>query len=349
MKIDSISIRFVRHVLSLHTDTQFRVIHLCASFILALFVFLLLISCAPEAATPPRFQIAIADFRSENLSRSFEFDIRKHLSEKIGAARKLDIDFFRCSVPVPSFADCVSPALSKKPDVFYATTTTMAMEVKRLAPTQPLLFSGLFDPVAQGLVKSYSAPGEYATGFVSFADAGQKRLELLWQAFPHVRKIGILAPTGTLSIETLEARRSFARAQGRTVEFVQYDQTTTPKAIQEILKSSRYDAFDIPTTPALRVRYENIIQSCISQNKPCIFMHPDFVKKGGLFSYGPVEFDYAEKAAKYIARIANGEPIGSIPVETPTQFELALNTKSALTLSTKPNKSFLLRVTTFIE
>ena len=78
-------------------------------------------------------------------------------------------------------------------------------------------------------------------------------------------------------------------------------------------------------------------------------MHSDFVKLGGLMSYGPVEFDYADKAAEYLVRIARGEPIGSIPVETPSQFDLALNSKTLLALTNRPNQTFLLRVTTFID
>ena len=56
------------------------------------------------------------------------------------------------------------------------------------------------------------------------------------------------------------------------------------------------------------------------------------VKAGGLMSYGPDRLDMFRGAASYIDRILRGEKPGDLPVQQPTNFELAINLKTAKTL-----------------
>jgi putative tryptophan/tyrosine transport system substrate-binding protein len=53
---------------------------------------------------------------------------------------------------------------------------------------------------------------------------------------------------------------------------------------------------------------------------------------GGLMSLGPNLVDQCRRAADYVDRILKGERPGDLPVQAPTQYEMAINLKTAKAL-----------------
>jgi putative tryptophan/tyrosine transport system substrate-binding protein len=83
------------------------------------------------------------------------------------------------------------------------------------------------------------------------------------------------------------------------------------------------------------VHYRTII-SLAARTMPTIFLTPDFVKDGGLISYGPDLADIFRRAAGYVDRILRGEKSADLPVQTPTKYETAINLKTAKALGELP-------------
>jgi putative ABC transport system substrate-binding protein len=79
-------------------------------------------------------------------------------------------------------------------DVIVARGTAEALAAKHATSTVPIVFLDVGDPVARGLVGSIARPGGNLTGLASFSSVGlnAKRLELLLQAVPGVRRVGVL-------------------------------------------------------------------------------------------------------------------------------------------------------------
>jgi len=71
---------------------------------------------------------------------------------------------------------------------------------------------------------------------------------------------------------------------------------------------------------------------------PAIYEHCDFVTTGGLLSYGPDINAVFRRIAYYVDRILKGTKPADLPIEQPTEFELAvnLNTARALGLTIPP-------------
>jgi putative tryptophan/tyrosine transport system substrate-binding protein len=65
---------------------------------------------------------------------------------------------------------------------------------------------------------------------------------------------------------------------------------------------------------------------------PAIFVVDQFVRDGGLISYGADFTDLFRRAAGYVDRILRGEKPGDLPVQTPTKFETAINLRTAKAL-----------------
>jgi putative ABC transport system substrate-binding protein len=72
-----------------------------------------------------------------------------------------------------------------------------------------------------------------------------------------------------------------------------------------------------------------IISGAARQRLPVIYPVRQFVEAGGLVSYGNRAVDMYRGAATYVDRILRGAKPADLPVQLPTNFELAINLKTA--------------------
>jgi putative ABC transport system substrate-binding protein len=97
-------------------------------------------------------------------------------------------------------------------------------------------------------------------------------------------------------------------------------------------------------------RAANIIISAAARNNvPAVYIASDFVRDGGLLSYGVDVVDLFRRAATYVDRILRGEKPGDLPVQLPTKYEMVVNLKTAKALGLAVPPSILLRATEVIE
>src|SRR5262245_34994824 len=76
--------------------------------------------------------------------------------------------------------------------VTYATPAVIAM--KQITSDIPIIFAGVADPVGTGIVASLARPGGNTTGIsLQTTDIAGKRLELLREIIPGLRRLAILA------------------------------------------------------------------------------------------------------------------------------------------------------------
>ena len=75
----------------------------------------------------------------------------------------------------------------------------------------------------------------------------------------------------------------------------------------------------------------------------------DFVRAGGLISYGADGVAEYEQAATYIDRILKGEKPADLPVQGPTRYETVINLKTAKDLSLTLPAALLARANSVIE
>src|ERR1700745_2338996 len=67
------------------------------------------------------------------------------------------------------------------------------LAVKRAAPDIPIVLAAAGDPVGSGLVASLARPGGNVTGFsVQLTDTAGKRIELLREIVPNLRRLALL-------------------------------------------------------------------------------------------------------------------------------------------------------------
>ena len=222
--------------------------------------------------------------------------------------------------------------------------------VKQATSVIPIVFAISGDPIGMGLVESLAQPGGNVTGLSSQAtDLAGKRVELLREVIPGLRRLAIMAnvgyPAAVLDMREVEAATRMLGLEAVTTE-IQRAENIAPGL--EALKG-RADALYVcgdPLVVANRIRI-NIL--ALGARLPAMYSSREYVEGGGLMSYGPNTADLFRRAAEYVDKILRGAKAGDIPVEQPTKFELAIHLTTAKVLGLTIPPALLARADEVIE
>ncbi len=90
------------------------------------------------------------------------------------------------------FAEITAEFVRLKVDVILTHNTPTVLAAKQVTSTIPIVFATAGDPVGSGLVASLARPGGNVTGVSSQgSDVAGKRLELLREVVPDLRRLGL--------------------------------------------------------------------------------------------------------------------------------------------------------------
>jgi putative ABC transport system substrate-binding protein len=100
----------------------------------------------------------------------------------------------------------------------------------------------------------------------------------------------------------------------------------------------------------MQIHVGPILSLTAQANVPTIYPWRNVVAKdGGLPSYGPDLRDVVRRAVPYVDRILRGETLADLPVQLPTKYEMAVNTKTAKALGLTVPLSLLATADEVIE
>jgi putative ABC transport system substrate-binding protein len=200
------------------------------------------------------------------------------------------------------------------------------------------------------LVTSLARPGGNITGLTTQAtDLAGKRLGLLREVFPGVRRLAILANVG-YPASMLEMGE--VQAAARTLDFevanLEIRQAEDIAPAFEALKA-RVDALYVCTDPLVGANRLRINALALAARLATISGVREYVETGALMSYGPNNSDLFRRAADYVDKILRGAKAGDLPIERPTKYELVISLKTAKAIGLAIPESFLLRADELIE
>ena len=240
--------------------------------------------------------------------------------------------------------------VARKPELIYALQNNAALAAKQATQTIPIVFGVATDPVGLGLVTSLARPGGNLTGMSSTsAPLAPKRVQLLREILPGVKRIGFLADTNNpLAKLDQQALAPIAASLGLTIIVAEATNSGNFDAAVGSLVETRVDAILVTSVLATNLR-ERVIELANRKRVPVVAAVARIADAGALFSYGASTPDYLRRSAVPVDKILKGAKPADIPVEQPTLFELVVNTKAAKALGIAIPRSILLRADRIIE
>jgi putative ABC transport system substrate-binding protein len=247
------------------------------------------------------------------------------------------------------YAEVAAEFVRRKVDVIVAPGSAVSA-VKHATSTIPIVFPIAGDPIGAGLVASLGRPGGNATGLsLQLTDVAGKRLELLREIVPSLRRLAIVADASFTAMD-MEMREVQAMASALGFDVV----TSEIRRAEDIAPAiesfkGRTDALYVAGGPLVNANRVRISILAVGARLPAMYAFREIVAAGGLMSYGPNYPDLFRRAADYVAKILHGAKPGDLPVEQPTKFDLVINLTTAKAIGLNIPEAFLLRADEVIE
>jgi putative ABC transport system substrate-binding protein len=224
----------------------------------------------------------------------------------------------------------------RKVDVIVTHPDETVLIAKQKTATIPIVFPIARDPIETGIVSSLARPNGNATGLsLQRIDTVAKRVGLLREIVPTLRRLGILYNRTRPS--EMEQVDSAARELDLEVVKEAFGQGAD---IAPAFKSftQRVDALYVVSEPLAYVNRMEISTRALAAKLPTVYSVREYVKEGGLASYGPNFADLFRRSADFVDKILRGARPSDIPVEQPIKFDLIVNliTAKALGLEIPP-------------
>jgi len=225
--------------------------------------------------------------------------------------------------------------------VTHAIPPTLA--AKAATTTIPIVMTNVGDAVANGIVTNLARPEGNITGDTFFGpELAAKRLELLREALPRARRIGILVnPDNPGNRRSLPALEQAAATVGATTVRVE---ARGVEAVADAIDAAapRLDALLVLEEVRFIAGVRRIADIVTARRLPAIGF-TELAVAGGLIGYGADFLALYRRAATFVDRILKGARPADLPVERPTRFTLVVNAKAAHTLGIVLPASFLVR------
>ena len=221
-----------------------------------------------------------------------------------------------------------------KPDVIVAIGPLTVTALQRMTSTIPIVFQGIADPVGSGIVASLARPGGNITGFAlgEFAVSG-KILELLKRIAPQVRHVGVFYnPVQVPQVGRLATIEALAPSLDVQVAAYSVSSADQIASIIDGFAGSADRGMIVLPLPLTIANLDLIIGLMARRQLPAAYEFPDFVRHGGLVSYGADPLAQYRQVASYVDRILKGAAPADLPVQQPTKFTFAVNLKTAKAL-----------------
>jgi putative tryptophan/tyrosine transport system substrate-binding protein len=247
-------------------------------------------------------------------------------------------------------AEIAADFVRLKVDAVVTTGTPATLAVMQATAVIPIVFVGAVDPVGNKLVASLARPGGNVTGLSNqWADLVGKRLELLREVVPGLRRLAILVNAGNPAamLDLAEAQAAAGTLGLAVVPFKIHRAEDIAPAFEAL--KGRADALYVQGDMLMLANRVAINTWALGERLPTMHGLREDVEAGGLMSYGPGFPDLYRRAAGYVDKILRGTKPGDIPVEQPTKFDLVVNVTTARVLGLTIPESFLLRADELIQ
>lgn len=231
----------------------------------------------------------------------------------------------------------ISEQLIDGNDIVLAIATPSAQSLATVSNETPIVFTAVTDPLSAGLVESIEKPGGLLTGTSDQAPI-DKQVELLGQAVPDAKTVGILYTTSERNseVQVEQAKELLEKAGYKVVVKGITSSNEVQDATTSLMKD--VDALFIPTDNTVASTMTIIGELSVEHKVPVIGGSTDMVDEGGLLTYGTNYEALGRQTAKMAIKIIEGANVSETAVEYPETVSLHVNEEMAQKLGIDTSK-----------
>jgi putative tryptophan/tyrosine transport system substrate-binding protein len=229
-----------------------------------------------------------------------------------------------------------------------------AMAAKAATGLIPIVFLTGADPVTDGLVTSLNQPGGNLTGVTTLNfEIAPKRVEALREMLPATTAMAVLLnPLNDPAIIETDLTKIQAAANTLGLPMIYVLQASTERDLDSafaMLIQRGAGGLVISPDTFFSGKSTELAALALRHAVPTISPYREFVRAGGLMSYGVGLTELYRLVGVYVGRIIKGEKPADLPVHQATKLELVINMKTAKALGLEIPPSLLARADEVIE
>lgn len=231
----------------------------------------------------------------------------------------------------------ISEQLVGKNDLVLAIATPSAQSLATASTDTPILFTAVTDPLSADLVDSVDKPGGLLTGTSDQAPI-DKQVELLGQALPDAKTVGILYTTSERNseVQVEQAQKLLEKAGYKVVVKGITSSNEVQDATTSLMKD--VDAIFVPTDNTIASTMTMIGELSLANKVPVIGGSTDMVDQGGLLTYGTNYEALGRQTAKMAVKVLEGAKVADLAVQYPETVNLHVNQDMAKKLGVDTSK-----------
>lgn len=265
--------------------------------------------------------------------------------------QNLAVDWKGFGLSAEQFEQHAAELVNSGVDVIAALGGDGAVRAAQQATTAIPILGFTDDMVGQGFVRSLAKPGGNTTGVTILAsELDGKRQEILIEAVPGVRRIGVLADTRTTTPSRLAELADAARARDVVLSVYRVARREEIASAIDAAKAADAGALNVLAS-SLLFNNRNIIFDRVTMLRlPAVYQWPEMAEQGGLIGYGPSIVQlFRDIVSRQLAKLLRGIKPADLPVEQPTRFALDINLRAAKGIGHDVPASLILRADKVIE
>jgi len=236
-----------------------------------------------------------------------------------------------------------------KVDVILAAGQPAREAARKATATIPIVTLSGGDPVREGWATSLARPGGNVTGITfTFPELGPKRLELLKEAVPALRRIAVLIDPIEV-VDAADVLRETDAAAHRLGLQMQVIEIRGKNDLAAAFARARRDDAQAVVPIAMWPHREQVAALAGRARLAAVGEGSQEVQAGLLIGYGADLDDLVRRSALQMAKILKGARAGDLPIERPTKFRLSVNLKTARALGITIPQALLARADEVIQ
>lgn len=240
----------------------------------------------------------------------------------------------------------------RKVDVILAMGLPAVRAAKQATRTIPIVMIVESDPVKMGLVASIARPGGVTGVTALVPELSGKRLEILKEAVPGLKKVAVLwNPDDPEKGEEWKETEAAARILSVALQSAPVRKRADLETAFDAAAKARSDAVLVLADALIVGQARSLAALARNKRLPAMYLASYFVDpgQGGFISYGPNFVELSRRAAAHVDRILKGAKPAELPVEQPTRLELVINLRAAKALGLTLPPSVLVRADRMID